>query len=118
MHTVTVSEYVRGVAMMIDTTFQQQGQPRFTLTLRTDLAKDGLAAMIAGFDTSTYRILVLDDNYSMVRLVSTALHKAGFQVSTASSAEEGLELVRRGGLPHLASVSYTHLDVYKRQPAT
>ncbi len=89
---------------MIDTTFQQQGQPRFTLTLRTDLAKDGLAAMIAGFDTSTYRILVLDDNYSMVRLVSTALHKAGFQVSTASSAEEGLELVRRGGLPHLALV--------------
>ena len=95
--------------------------------------------MTAGFDTSTYRVLVLDDNYSMIRLVSTALQKAGFQVSTASSGEEGLELIRRGGLPHLAlvdihmpygmngfdfcdavldysdAVSYTHLDVYKRQ---
>lgn len=60
--------------------------------------------MTSGFDASTYRILALDDNFSMLRLVSTALQKSGFQVSTASSAEEGLDLVRRHGLPHLALV--------------
>ncbi len=60
--------------------------------------------MNAGFDANAYRILVLDDNYSMQRLVSTALQKAGFQVSTVSSAEEGLENIQRFGLPHLALV--------------
>ena len=60
--------------------------------------------MTSGFDASSYRILVLDDNFSMLRLVSTALQKSGFQVSTASSAEEGLDLIRRHGLPHLALV--------------
>ena len=40
----------------------------------------------------------------MVRLVSSALQKSGFQVSTAASGEEGLELIRRNGLPHLALV--------------
>ena len=89
---------------MTKTASQKPGQGQFTLTLKDDLAKEGLAGMTAGFDTTTYRILVLDDNYSMIRLVSTALKKAGFQVSTASSAEEGLELIRRGGLPHLALV--------------
>lgn len=60
--------------------------------------------MNSGFNANAYRILVLDDNYSMQRLVSTALQKAGFQVSTVSSAEEGLENIQRFGLPHLALV--------------
>lgn len=60
--------------------------------------------MNSGIEANTYRILVLDDNYSMQRLVSTALQKAGFQVSTVSSAEEGLENIQRFGLPHLALV--------------
>ncbi|MBP9501955.1 MAG: response regulator transcription factor [Candidatus Promineofilum sp.] len=60
--------------------------------------------MNAGFEANAYRILVLDDNYSMQRLVSTALQKAGFQVSVASSAEEGIENIQRFGLPHLALV--------------
>lgn len=60
--------------------------------------------MTSGFDASSYRILVLDDNYSMLRLVSAALQKAGFHVSTVSSAEDGLEMIRRNGLPHLALV--------------
>lgn len=60
--------------------------------------------MNSDIETNTYRILVLDDNYSMQRLVSTALQKTGFQVSTVSSAEEGLENIRRFGLPHLALV--------------
>ena len=69
--------------MIIDTTNQPQCHARFSLTLKSDLAKDGLAKMTAGFDASAYRILVLDDNFSMVRLVSTALQKSGFKVSTA-----------------------------------
>lgn len=40
----------------------------------------------------------------MQRMVSTALQKAGFEVSTVSSAEEGLDHIRRHGLPHLALV--------------
>ncbi len=64
----------------------------------------GLSSMSSGFDTQTYRILVLDDNYSMQRLVASALQKCGFQVSTASSAEEGLANIQRFGLPHLALV--------------
>ncbi|RIK18167.1 MAG: DNA-binding response regulator [Anaerolineae bacterium] len=60
--------------------------------------------MNSDIETNSYRILVLDDNYSMQRLVSTALQKAGFQVSTVSSAEEGLDNIRRFGLPHLALV--------------
>ena len=90
--------------MSVNTTIQPQCHARFTLNLKSDLAKDGLAGMTAGFDASTYRILVLDDNFSMVRLVSTALQKSGFQVSTAASGEEGLEQIRRNGLPHLALV--------------
>lgn len=65
---------------------------------------NGLSGMSSGFDTQTYRILVLDDNYSMQRLVASALQKCGFQVSTASSAEEGLDNIQRFGLPHLALV--------------
>lgn len=60
--------------------------------------------MTTGFDANGYRILVLDDNYSMQRMVSTALQKAGFEVSTSSSAEEALDHIKRHGLPHLALV--------------
>jgi len=90
--------------MIIDTTTQPHCHGRFTLTLKSGLAKDGLDGMTAGFDASAYRIFVLDDNFSMVRLVSTALQKSGFKVSTAASGEEGLDLIRRNGLPHLALV--------------
>ena len=36
--------------------------------------------------------------------VSLALEEAGFKVTTASSGEEGLEIIQRFGLPHLALV--------------
>ena len=90
--------------MRIESAILGNCHERFALNLKSDMAKDGLAAMTAGFDASTYRILVLDDNFSMVRLVKNALQKSGFQVTTASSGEEGLELIRRNGLPHLALV--------------
>ncbi len=63
-----------------------------------------MTAMTSGFEETAFRILVLDDSYSMQRLVSTALQKSGFEVSTASSAEEALDNIQRHGLPHLALV--------------
>lgn len=60
--------------------------------------------MASAAHTNSYRILVLDDNYSMQRLVSAALQKSGFEVATVSSGEEGLENIQRFGLPHLALV--------------
>ncbi len=52
----------------------------------------------------SYRILVVDDSAVILRLVSQALDEAGFQVSTALSGEDALELIQRFGLPHLALV--------------
>lgn len=50
------------------------------------------------------RILVVDDNTYTLRLVKIALEQAGFRVSTAVSGEEGLTMIERYGLPHLALV--------------
>jgi DNA-binding response OmpR family regulator len=60
--------------------------------------------MNSGFDSNSYKILVVDDNYSLQRVVSTALEKEGFEVQPVSSGEEALEHLRRFGLPHLALV--------------
>ncbi len=51
-----------------------------------------------------YHILAVDDSPMILRLVSLALEEAGFKVTTASSGEEGLEVIQRFGLPHLALV--------------
>ncbi|MDY0019763.1 MAG: response regulator transcription factor [Anaerolineae bacterium] len=50
------------------------------------------------------RILVIDDDPAIRSLVKTKLDLAGFEVLTADSAEEGLDLIARKGLPHLAVV--------------
>jgi len=50
------------------------------------------------------RILVVDDNTYTLRIVKLTLEQAGYQVSTAVSGDEGLTLVNRYGLPHLAVV--------------
>jgi DNA-binding response OmpR family regulator len=47
---------------------------------------------------------VVDDDEAVLRLVRDKLDRAGYDVSTARSAEEGLEIIRRRGLPHLAIV--------------
>lgn len=60
--------------------------------------------MNSGLDSNSYKILVVDDNYSLQRLVTTALEKEGFQVQAVSSGEEALEHLQRFGLPHLALV--------------
>lgn len=50
------------------------------------------------------RILVIDDDPAILRLVSEKLDRAGFEVFTATSGRQGLELIERRGLPHLAIV--------------
>ena len=51
-----------------------------------------------------HKVLVVDDNAYTLRLVKQTLEQAGYQVSTAVSGEEGLTLIDRYGLPHLAIV--------------
>ena len=50
------------------------------------------------------RILSVDDNPHTLRIVEHSLTRAGFEVMTASSGEEALNLIGRQGLPHLAVV--------------
>ena len=50
------------------------------------------------------RILVVDDDLAVLYLVSDKLDRAGFEVFTAASGEQALDLLERGGLPHLAIV--------------
>lgn len=50
------------------------------------------------------RILAVDDNPYTLRILEHALSKAGFEVIAVTSAEEGLTIIERRGLPHLAIV--------------
>ncbi len=50
------------------------------------------------------RLLVVDDDPDILRLVSDKLEHAGFQVMTAASGEAALDVIARRGLPHLAIV--------------
>lgn len=50
------------------------------------------------------RILVVDDDPAIRRMVGEKLDRAGFEVWTASSGEQALEIIDRRGLPHLAVV--------------
>ena len=50
------------------------------------------------------RILVVDDDPAILYLVSEKLERAGFEVLTATSGQQALELIERRGLPHLAII--------------
>jgi DNA-binding response OmpR family regulator len=50
------------------------------------------------------RILVVDDDPAILRLVKTKLESAGYDVLTAASGVEALEVIGRSGMPHLAIV--------------
>lgn len=52
------------------------------------------------------RVLVVDDNAYTLRIVRFALEKAHYAVSTATSGQQALELIKRHGVPHLAIVDY------------
>src|SRR5262245_13229419 len=51
---------------------------------------------------STRRILVVEDDPEMCRLIVHKLANAGFETLSAASGEEALEVIEREGLPHLA----------------
>lgn len=50
------------------------------------------------------RILAVDDNPYTLRIVEVALSKAGFEVQTALSGQEALNVIQRSGIPHMAIV--------------
>ena len=52
----------------------------------------------------TRRLLAVEDDPDILRVIRAELERAGFEVWTALSAEEGLALVEKRGLPHLALV--------------
>ncbi|MCP4656480.1 MAG: response regulator transcription factor [bacterium] len=50
------------------------------------------------------RILVVDDDPDILRVVRYTLELEGFEVGSAGSAREALEWIRQNGLPHMAVV--------------
>ena len=52
----------------------------------------------------TYRILVVDDDPALLRMVRDKLDTEGFFVLSAASGQEALQMIERHGLPHLAIV--------------
>jgi DNA-binding response OmpR family regulator len=54
--------------------------------------------------TDNYKILVVDDNHSILRMVRMALEQANYEVTALASGEEALVHIQRHGLPHLAVV--------------
>ena len=58
------------------------------------------------YDASTIyqRILVVDDDVTLLELLELALYDAGYEVMTALSGRDALDVMERRGLPHLAIV--------------
>jgi DNA-binding response OmpR family regulator len=50
------------------------------------------------------KILAVDDNAYTLRIVQHTLERAGYQVMTAVSGQDALQLINRHGIPHLAVV--------------
>ncbi len=50
------------------------------------------------------RILVVDDDPAIRRLIQNKLENAGYEVLTAADGQDALDVIRRHGLPHLAVV--------------
>lgn len=50
------------------------------------------------------RIMIVDDDPVTLTLVRRVLERAGYEVATASSGEDALNLINRGRIPHLAVV--------------
>lgn len=56
------------------------------------------------FNPADYRILAVDDDALILELIEESLLRSGFQVATVSSGEDGLDWMKREGLPDLAVV--------------
>jgi DNA-binding response OmpR family regulator len=52
----------------------------------------------------SFRVLLIDDDPATLVVAEQALAVAGFDVSAGRSGEQGMEILRREGLPHLAVV--------------
>jgi DNA-binding response OmpR family regulator len=68
---------------------------------RQDLSGSSLSGYA---DANPQRILVVDDDPAILRLVRDKLDRAGFDVFTATSGQRALDVIERHGLPHLAIV--------------
>ena len=55
------------------------------------------------------RILIVDDNEYTLRILRHVMEKAGYQVWSAWSGEQALEILEKDGLPDLAVVDY-HME--------
>jgi DNA-binding response OmpR family regulator len=62
------------------------------------------SSAITDLTGTAHRILVVDDDPAILRLVGDKLDRAGFEVMTAKSGQDALDVIDRGGLPHLAIV--------------
>ena len=54
--------------------------------------------------SNSQRVLIVDDDPMILRLVSDKLNRAGFEVFAATSGQGALQTIDRHGLPHLAIV--------------
>lgn len=61
-------------------------------------------ALQTGGESPFQRVLVVDDDPAIVRLVSSKLDTSGYDVLTAYNGQEALDVIRQKGLPHLAIV--------------
>jgi DNA-binding response OmpR family regulator len=64
------------------------------------MAESSVTGQTQGFK----RILVVDDDPKVRQLVDLRLTPAGYEVFTAASGQEALDVIARRGLPHLAIV--------------
>lgn len=55
-------------------------------------------------EASLQRILVLDDDTTVLEVLRRTLENAGYDVVTATSGQQALDIIDRQGLPHLAIV--------------
>ena len=56
------------------------------------------------FNPAPYRILAVDDDVLILELIEESLLRSDFQVAIVSSGEDGLDWMKREGLPDLAVV--------------
>ena len=63
------------------------------------------------FVTGSYRILIVDDNPALLRMVEEKLTTEGFDVFTAPSGVKALQVMEERGLPHLAIVDLMMPDM-------
>ena len=59
-------------------------------------------------------ILIVEDDKAIKNLISTTLELEGYRYHTAENGAQAI-LSAATQQPDIMSVSYTHLDVYKRQ---